>query len=73
MQEIRFYFSKVNVLRSKTSGPDTIVIHLKMPSPFPGLNDPGTAQITTQRGYGEQYCRDVLHVPEKQITTTLIS
>jgi hypothetical protein len=58
---IQLEVKKVVVL-SGVSGSDEIHLTLDGPTPYPVIGDEGVATIITARGYGLQWCREVLKV-----------
>lgn len=48
-------------------GTDEIIIDLDLPSPFPEMNYQGHATIQVRKGYGVQWCKEVLGVPDPEV------
>lgn len=73
-KEIRLLVSAAKVLTGK-NGPDSIMLDLQMPSPYPNMNYIGTARIDCQAEY-EHVCpgckkRIVFTVPRKMLSGKL--
>jgi len=61
---------KVTVLIGRF-GTDEVDIALDMPSPFPEMGYQGHATIQVRKGYGIQWCKEVLGVADPEIIDVL--
>ena len=67
MKNFNLEILKANVLI--TSGTDKICLFVKLPTAFPAMEYETTLYMDTQKGFGEDYCKNVFGIEPEVIKT----